>query len=253
MTTNPYESPENPSELPRQPAGWARVVVSIAVVVGILGLLVALLLPATRAVPEAGRRMQCSNHLQQIAIGLQNYADTYGCLPPAYTVDAEGKRLHSWRTLILPFVEQRALHDQIDFSKPWDDPANEAVRNAKIPCYVCPSGRADQSQTTYFAVVAPGGCFQATEGRPIAEITDNKNETLMVVEVSEKYAVHWMSPTDATEEMIVDRQTETKFSHANGSLAAFVDGHTGFLSKNTPANIIRALISISGGEKVGEY
>lgn len=62
-----------------------------------------------------------------------------------------------------------------------------------------------------------------------------------------------MSPTDATEEMILDRKTETKLSHPNGSMAVFVDGHTGFLNKTTPANTIRALISISGGEKVGDF
>ena len=108
-------------------------------VVGILALLIALLLPASRGSREAARRMQCSNHLKQIALALQNYADTYGCLPPAHTVDAEGKPLHSWRTLILPFMEQKELYDQIDLSKPWDDPANEKAMKTKISYYVCPS------------------------------------------------------------------------------------------------------------------
>ena len=131
MVANPYESPENPSDIPQQPSAWSRFVLPLFMVAGIVGLLVALLMPATRAVPEAGRRMQCNNHLKQIALGLQNYADTFGCLPPSYTVDASGKPLHSWRTLILPFVEQKPLYDQIDLSKRWDDPANEAARNAK--------------------------------------------------------------------------------------------------------------------------
>jgi hypothetical protein len=87
----------------------------------------------------------------------------------------------------------------------------------------------------------------------LADITDNQSETLMIVEVPEKYAVHWMSPTDATEEMILDRQKDTKFSHPNGSLALLADGQVRFLTNNTPDFIIRALISISGGEKVGDY
>lgn len=190
MAANPYESPENPSDIPRQPSGWWRFVFPLIMVVSIVGLLVALLMPATRGVPEAGRRMQCNNHLKLIALGLHNYSDTYGSFPPAYTVDASGKPLHSWRTLILPFIEQKALYDQIDLSKPWDDPVNEAARNAKLATYVCPSGIWYKPHTTYFAVVVPGGCFKATEGTPLAAITDNKSETLMVVEVSEKYAVH---------------------------------------------------------------
>jgi len=253
MTTNPYESPEQLSNLPQQPSNWPNVVFWLVAVVGILGVLIALLLPANRSVPEASRRMQCSNHLKQIALALQNYADTYGSLPPAHTVDAEGKPLHSWRTLILPFCEHKPLYDQIDLSKPWDDPANEKAMNTKISYYVCPSGRVEQSQTTYFAVVTPGGCFKPTEPTPLAAITDKTSETLMVVEVSEKHAVHWMSPHDATDELILERKMDTKFAHPNGSMAAFVDGHTAFLSKKTPAEILRALISISGNEKVGDY
>lgn len=220
MTANPYESPEQLANLPQQPPNWPKFVFWLLTVVGILGLLVALLLPGTRrGVPEAARRMQCSNHLKQIAFALQNYADHYHCLPPSHNLDADGKPLHSWRTLILPFMEQKGLYDQIDLSKPWDDPANEAARNAKVSTYVCPSGSWNKPHTTYFAVIAPGGCFQPTEPTPLAAITDKTNETLMVVEVPEKYAVHWMSPHDAAEELILDRQTDTKFAHPNGSMA----------------------------------
>ena len=122
--------------------------------------------------------------------------------------------MHSWRTLILPFIEQKALYDQIDLAKPWDDPENEEARNTKIPTYICPSGSNDQSQTTYFGVAAPGGCFKPTESTPFAAITDKTSETLMVVEVPEKYAVHWMSPSDATEDLILDRKT-TNFNQYN--------------------------------------
>jgi hypothetical protein len=162
MATNPYESPENPSDLPRQIGGWARFAIALFAVVGILSLLVALLLPASRAVPEASRRMICSTNLKQIGIALHNYADTFGSLPPAYAVGADGKLLHSWRTLILPFMGHKDVYDQIDLTRPWDDPANEAVRSAKVGTYVCPSGRSDRPYTTYFAVVAPGGSFMAT-------------------------------------------------------------------------------------------
>src|SRR4030095_16557971 len=96
----------------------------------------------------------------------------YHCLPPAYTVDAAGKPLHSWRTLILPYIENKKLYDQIDLSKPWDDPANRAAYETNLPFYRCPSGDAARRQTTYLAVVAPGGCFQGSQPRTLAEITD---------------------------------------------------------------------------------
>ena len=88
------------------------------------GIMAVLLIPAVSSAREAARRMQCSNNLKQIALALHNYHSAYGTLPPAYTIDVDGNRLHSWRTLILPYMEQDALYQQIDFSKPWDDPAN---------------------------------------------------------------------------------------------------------------------------------
>src|SRR3954454_16252831 len=104
MVTNPYESPENESNLPKQRGGWPKPSIEFLVVIGILGLLVFMFLPIGRGgAREAARRMQCSNHLKQIGLALQNYHDEYRSLPPAYIADAEGKPMHSWRVLILPF------------------------------------------------------------------------------------------------------------------------------------------------------
>jgi hypothetical protein len=248
MTANPYESPETVQSPPPRRTNLPRVALSVLAVVCLLGLLIALLLPARRTVGETARRMQCGNHLKQIALALQNYADTYKCLPPAYTVDAAGNRLHSWRTLILPFNEQQALYDQIDLSKPWDDPANKLAYDTNLSVYVCPSGSNMKSRTTYFAVNAPGGCFQSSRPLPLAAVTDNHDLTLMVIEVSEKHAIHWMSPNDATESLIVNRDSDGKFTHPNGAQAVCVSGRTMFLKKNTPAPVLRALISIDGND-----
>src|SRR5262245_49310958 len=120
MTTNPYESPTNPEtgKLPQRKSDFPNLAVRLLVLVGILLLLVAMLLPGYRggAPREAARRMQCASNLRNIVVALHSYESTYGCLPPAYTIDADGKPLHSWRTLILPFIDQQLLYNQIDFS-----------------------------------------------------------------------------------------------------------------------------------------
>jgi Tfp pilus assembly protein PilE len=73
--------------------------------VAILGVLMCLLFPATRrGSHEAARRNNCAAMLHQIGIALHEYAKVHGALPPAYTVDADGESLHSWRTLILPYI-----------------------------------------------------------------------------------------------------------------------------------------------------
>jgi len=60
--------------------------------------------PAVIAAREAARRMQCTCHLKGLGLAFHTYHDAYGSFPPAYTVDADGRPLHSWRVLILPFI-----------------------------------------------------------------------------------------------------------------------------------------------------
>ena len=69
--------------------------VQFITVIIIMGVLVVLLFPAVPAAREAARRMQCSNNMKQIALAFHNYHDKHGHLPPAYTVDEDGKPLHS--------------------------------------------------------------------------------------------------------------------------------------------------------------
>src|SRR6478672_5568830 len=96
--------------------------VELLVVIAIIGVLVALLLPAVQAAREAARRMQCSNHLKQIGLALQNYHDVFNSLPygaRARYVNTSNKspaNQHfgpSWFVAILPFCEQKPLSDMI--------------------------------------------------------------------------------------------------------------------------------------------
>ena len=192
--------------------------------------------------------MQCGNNLKQIGIALHLYEQEYGCFPPAYTVDADGKPLHSWRTLILPFLEQKRLYDTIDLAKPWDDPANQLAYEASLPFSQCPSSVIAKGHTTYLAVVARGGCFQPNKPRLLAEITDDHSQTLMVIEVPPSRAVHWTSPTDAAEELVLNAVAAEKPAHPYGTQAVFVDGSVHFLPAKTKPETLRALISIAGSD-----
>jgi prepilin-type processing-associated H-X9-DG protein len=128
--------------------------VELLVVIAIIGVLVALLLPAVQQAREAARRMQCSNNLKQIGLGMHNYHDTFKKLPyGSYNLREDWPANGSnWRSLILPFIEQKTVHDNLTFS---DDPAihfmaggaagaaaltgNEVLRGLLINTYRCPS------------------------------------------------------------------------------------------------------------------
>ncbi|MDZ4779774.1 MAG: DUF1559 domain-containing protein [Planctomycetia bacterium] len=102
-------STEPNADLPRwnKPANWWRALPLLAIFI-VVGLLFA---PVIRQLGhrESYSRAGCIVNLKQIALGLLNYESTYKEFPPAYTIDADGRPLHSWRTLILPYVEQQAL------------------------------------------------------------------------------------------------------------------------------------------------
>jgi prepilin-type N-terminal cleavage/methylation domain-containing protein/prepilin-type processing-associated H-X9-DG protein len=130
----------------------AFTLVELLVVIAIIGLLIGLLLPAVQATREASRRSSCSNNLKQLALAIQLHHDAKKIFPRSYGDDTQlfdktttGK---SWIVGILPFYEQQALWNQIDFTAPIGDntvPApgnytkNTYVAATVIPTLLCPS------------------------------------------------------------------------------------------------------------------
>ena len=235
---------KNDASGPRQ----GFTLVELLVVIGIIAVVIALLLPTVRFSTAAGRCSDCSNKLKQIALALRAYEARFHALPPAYTVDADGTPLHSWRTLILPFLERIDLYRKIDLSKPWNDPANAEAFKSEIWGYRCPSGVFPEYHTTYQAIVAPDGCLRPGQPRRLSEITDNHAKTLLVIEVDSEHAVTWMAPTDADLNAMLSSGPKTAQPHMGGMNAAFVDGHVQFLSADLPADKRRALVSIAGND-----
>ena len=178
-------------------------IIELIICVFIVAILIALLLPATRSSTEAARRSQCVNNLKQIGLAFYNYNSTHGGLPPEYTADVDRGPLQSWRTLILPFDEQRELYETIDLTKPWNDPANSTAFKARILSFQCPSITLADNLTTYLATVGPNCCLMPNRPRPLDEITDGQSNTLIVIEALNENAAPWMSPSDADETMFL--------------------------------------------------
>ena len=220
----------------------------LLLVIAIVALVLAFLLPFRRTAGPAAQRVQCMNNLKQIALALHNYEATHGALPPAYSVDSSGRPLHSWRTLILPWIEQEALYRTIDLTKPWNDPVNARALGTALPVYRCPESIGPPNATTYLAITGPNGCLLPNEPRPLAQITDPHGWTLMVIEAGEENAVPWMAPVDADESLVLKLGPATKLHHAGGTNASSIDARVRFLKADTPARDRRAMLSISGGD-----
>jgi prepilin-type processing-associated H-X9-DG protein/prepilin-type N-terminal cleavage/methylation domain-containing protein len=112
--------------------------VESVVVVAVLGVLIALLLPALQAAREAARRLGCTHNLRQIALATANYAEVWGALPAGvqFTFDFSTVSQH---VAILPFLEQLPLFNAVNFDWVIWSAANTTVLGARLAVYQCPS------------------------------------------------------------------------------------------------------------------
>ncbi len=117
--------------------------VELLVVIAIIAVLVALLLPAVQAAREAAPRTQCINNLRQLGIGFHNFESALRRFPAGDVVSptggSNGLSVHS---RLLPFVEETSLKQLVKDNLPYNDPANDAARAARIPMFICPSDNA---------------------------------------------------------------------------------------------------------------
>lgn len=116
--------------------------VELLVVIAIIGILVALLLPAVQTAREAARRMSCQNNLKQIGLGLLIYHDSAKKFPSGSPRCCQQPG-ELWTTSIFPFVDESALHDQLDFSIRFDrGPTNPQLIRQPVSTFICPSAPA---------------------------------------------------------------------------------------------------------------
>jgi len=113
--------------------------IEVLVVVAVIGLLVALLLPAVQGAREAARRAQCANNLKQLGLAVQGYCDANGALPPAAATGPVGSNNFSMKARVLPFLEQQALFDSMNMSF-WQESAENATNlTTAVATFLCPS------------------------------------------------------------------------------------------------------------------
>lgn len=129
-----------------QPSGVNKhgfTLVELLVVITIIGILIALLLPAVQSAREAARRMQCTNNLKQMGLALHNYASVWNGTFPAgstgNTVSGVFKCQQGLFTHMLPYLEQQSLYAKIDLTAFTDSTVNDVAKYTVVPCYICPS------------------------------------------------------------------------------------------------------------------
>ncbi len=137
---------------------------------------------------------------------LHAYHDDHGHFPPPYVADANGKPMHSWRVLILPYLELDGLYKAYNFNEPWNGPNNRKLAAAKHYSLRCPAEpQRPLGMTSYFCVVGPGRMKPGKKHQELADFTDGP--TIMLVE-SNTAQVNWLEPRDlAVEDILSGKNT----------------------------------------------
>ena len=240
---------------------WSVVVVVLAT----------FLLIAT-SLGDALRRIHCISNLMTIVQAMHYYYEDHKCFPPAYTVDENGKPLHSWRVLILPYIvtystEYKTLYDKIRLDEPWDSEHNQQFHDVSIPIFSCPAAvrsgtvrrilpnMKSTGMSYYSVVIGPETAFPGSETTTYADFEDGVGNTLLVVE--RPLPVNWMDPNNEIrfENAIVGINRSPYgigSSHTlhSGAMVAKGCGWAWFVLENIEPETLRAWLMKSGGEKV---
>ena len=223
----------------------AFTLIELLVVIAIIAILIALLLPAVQQAREAARRTQCKNNMKQLGLALHNYESTHTIFPPSstsppgsgpwyypvYGTSDPGNsniHLHSFASLILPYIDQANLYDTINYNVSALAPANRSIASQVLPAYRCPSytGGDFSAEPLYttagmgvgydrFAIrnyVALGaltvaglssaggaeGVMVPASRTRIRDITDGTSSTILLAETRDENVAVWIDGTGAS-------------------------------------------------------
>lgn len=211
-------------------------------------------MPAYHGAQEAIRRSICMSNLRRIALAMLMYERQHGTLPPAYTVDAAGRPLHSWRVLLLPHLGEEELYGKIHLDEPWDSQHNRQFHDADMTVYQCRSASLQPARTTYSVVVGEKTAFQAGKGKSLDDFGMN---LVLVVEREQSGgregqapSVCWMDPTSELVESIavegINRREDNVVGigsrHSGGVYVGLRDGGVLFVTESIDLPSFRSLL-----------
>lgn len=240
---------------------------------GSLPMLLGATIPAVGSARNAARMTQDMNKLKQMLVALHMYQATHGVFPAAKRTIEKGDGL-SWRVELLPYLDQQALYDEFHHDEPWNSEHNLSLIKKMPPFFQstsqgghavavsdavkeAPKKEGEIDERAYGAFRTPFLTIQhedsvfppnAEKGTKFRDIIDGTSNTIAVVMAKPEAAVIWTKPDDLhfnPEKPLVG------LSHPGGVfLAGFCDGHVSRVQGAISEEVLKAMVTKSGGEVV---
>jgi prepilin-type processing-associated H-X9-DG protein len=230
------------------------------------GLLFYLLLAPSCIEDRPRRRPVCNNNLRELGLAMHNYADKYHDLPAPVTNSESTPR--SWRIDVLPWLgdDSRTLRSSYQDASSWDSTANEPIAKSAVRVFQCPQNFNPQDNrgrfyTSYVALTGEGAMFSDPVRTNFAEgVTDGTSNTLMLVEACGQQIV-WTEPRDVDVagspiginldgDAVGQSPGVASSYHPTGCNVLFGDGSVKFLEKKIDREVLKALITANGNERI---
>jgi len=243
-----------PVTRPRRIWPWLVGLLALLGCGGLAVPVVSLILALMNMSRETGRQYQCRSRIRDIASAMLSYEQDHGVLPPQSLFGPDGKPWHSWRVLLLPYLDQQKLFDRYHFDEPWDGPKNRKLHDHLFAVYRCPTDDSDLTRTSYFVVSGPGLMFEPGKQIKSTDATDGASNTILVVEAAGQ-DVHWMEPRDLDGAQLANQinaagQPSISSAHPKIAHVALVDEGELAVGDDADPAAVRAMLTRDAGETV---
>lgn len=187
------------------------------------------------------RLMQASNNFKNIGIALHQYHEEYGTFPPAVAHDDKANKLHSWRSLIEPYMAARDAPPTFRFSEPWDSPHNLNASKRH--------GASDY-EYTFLAIVGKDTAWPRNGPRTYKDFKDGTSNTIMVIAIKNP-GIGWHEPVDLEfdgERLWLTHDGERREVSTKPCFILSADGAVHYLAKGIPEGTLKSHVTINDGD-----
>lgn len=201
---------------------------------------------------QAAGRVQATNNMKQIGLAVHDYHDAAKHLPPGSTFDEQGRGLHNWQTLLLPYLDQGPLFHKIDMQKPWNAPGNAEAMMQNLYVFRSPLIDSWAKEGVYPHTHFSGNAHVlSVKPMKLLDIGDGASNTMLMGEIAGNFRP-WGMPGNWRDPALGLHHGPDSFGGpgARVTIILMCDGTVRQVRNDIGSDVMKALGTPNGGETV---